>query len=61
MINDLNFTVGVFRLKKVSQEVGYITTKEGSLDFSKYPVGSILYLLPWHVSHLFADGQELLF
>jgi D-serine deaminase-like pyridoxal phosphate-dependent protein len=33
---------------KMSQEVGYVTSDNGPLDFSKHPVGSILYLLPYH-------------
>ena len=35
----------------MTQEIGMITTVDGKdLDFSKFPIGSLLYLYPYHVS-----------
>ncbi|XP_045614282.2 D-serine dehydratase isoform X1 [Procambarus clarkii] len=45
---------GVFRghpnlkLCKMTQEIGFVEPLEGKLDFNLYPIGSLLYILPWH-------------
>ncbi|XP_059161742.1 D-serine dehydratase-like isoform X2 [Physella acuta] len=36
------------RFVDMSQEIGKITAKEGDLNFSLYPIGTIFYLLPYH-------------
>ena len=37
------------RVKGFSQEIGKVVSRRGHLDFSKYPIGSTLQLLPFHV------------
>ncbi|CAL4068387.1 unnamed protein product [Meganyctiphanes norvegica] len=45
---------GVFKdnpnlsLCKMTQEIGTVEDLSGKLDFGKYPIGAILYILPWH-------------
>ena len=39
-----------FRLAKMTQELGTVVALDGKLDFSKYPIGSTLKILPNHVS-----------
>lgn len=36
------------RMKKMTQEIGKLEAAEGEIDYSKYPLGSRLYLFPWH-------------
>ena len=36
----------------MTQELGKITAADGTLDYSKYPLGSRLFLYPHHVSSL---------
>jgi len=37
------------RVKALKQEAGEVESSDGSpLDFSRYPIGSILRMLPWH-------------
>ena len=36
----------------MTQELGTVRAVDGDLDYSKYPIGSMLYLYPWHVSIL---------
>ncbi|ELU04402.1 hypothetical protein CAPTEDRAFT_222642 [Capitella teleta] len=36
------------KLVKMSQEVGHIEPRSGSLDFASHPIGSLLFLLPYH-------------
>ena len=43
----------------MSQEVGKVRSKSGSLNYEKYPIGSSLWLYPYHVS-LFWVRFELL-
>ena len=39
------------RLVDNSQELGKIKAKEGkSIDFDRYPVGTMLFIYPFHVS-----------
>ena len=38
------------RLENMTQELGKIVALDGKLDFSKYPIGSTLRILPNHVS-----------
>ena len=39
-----------FRVTNLSQEVGYVENVDGPIDFDKFPLGSLLFLLPYHVS-----------
>ena len=39
-----------YRLVKMTQEVGKVEAVEGSLDLSLYPIGSLLEIVPYHVS-----------
>ena len=34
----------------MTQEIGFVEPLSGKLDFQKYPIGSLLSILPWHVS-----------
>ena len=34
----------------MTQEVGTVEAVEGSLDVSRYPIGSFLKIIPYHVS-----------
>ena len=36
------------KLAKMTQEIGFIEAEEGDIDFAKFPVGSVLFLLPYH-------------
>lgn len=36
------------RLVGMSQELGKVTQEEGEIDFSKYPIGSMLFIYPYH-------------
>ncbi|CAH1802444.1 unnamed protein product, partial [Owenia fusiformis] len=36
------------KLVKMTQEIGTVQAVEGTLDFSKYPLGSMLYMYPYH-------------
>lgn len=40
----------LFRLLTMTQELGKVVALDGKLDFSKYPIGSTLKILPNHVS-----------
>ena len=45
----------LYRLAKMSQELGTIQPAEdhgGSINFDKFPLGTRLYLYPWHVSKI---------
>ena len=44
-----NFTLS-FRLVKMSQEIGIVEAAEGSLDVSLFPIGTLLKMIPYHVS-----------
>jgi len=36
-------------IENLKQEAGTVGSKSGKpIDFDKYPVGSLLYILPWH-------------
>lgn len=37
-------------MKGMTQEIGKLKAAKGEIDYSKYPLGSRLYLYPWHVS-----------
>lgn len=39
-----------FRMTNMSQEVGKVHPAEGKMDYSKYPLGSMLFIYPFHVS-----------
>jgi hypothetical protein len=43
------FIVIFYRLEKMTQELGTVVALDGKLDFSKYPIGSTLKILPNHV------------
>ncbi|KAK8732511.1 hypothetical protein OTU49_006793, partial [Cherax quadricarinatus] len=36
------------KLCKMTQEIGFVESLEGKLDYSLFPVNSLLYILPWH-------------
>ncbi|XP_060078117.1 D-serine dehydratase-like [Ylistrum balloti] len=36
------------RLVGMSQELGKVTTVEGKVDFAKYPIGTMLFIYPYH-------------
>ncbi|CAD5116790.1 DgyrCDS5639 [Dimorphilus gyrociliatus] len=36
------------KVTKMTQEIGYVTATRGDIDFKKYPIGSTLFLLPYH-------------
>ncbi|XP_066984003.1 D-serine dehydratase-like [Macrobrachium rosenbergii] len=36
------------KLCSMTQEIGFVETIKGKLDYAKYPVGTMLFLLPWH-------------
>ncbi|KAK7083660.1 hypothetical protein SK128_013971 [Halocaridina rubra] len=36
------------KICNMTQEIGYIEPLKGKLDFEKYPVGSLLFIFPWH-------------
>lgn len=36
------------RFINMTQEIGYVDTIEGKLDYEKHPIGSLLYVIPWH-------------
>lgn len=36
----------------MTQEIGKVVALDGKLDFSKFPIGSMLKILPHHVSFL---------
>jgi len=44
------------RLSAVYQDLGVIQAINGDLDFKKYPIGTVIQLLPWH-----ACGTSLLY
>lgn len=51
------------RLEGMTQELGKVIALNGKLDFSKYPIGSILKILPHHVRtihHLFLKPKSIL-
>ncbi|CAL4218278.1 unnamed protein product [Meganyctiphanes norvegica] len=37
-----------FRVSAVYQDLGVVEAVSGDMDFSKYPIGSVIQLLPWH-------------
>lgn len=41
--------VYLFRLLSMTQEHGRVEPLSGRLDYSKYPLGSLLSLIPYHV------------
>lgn len=37
------------KIVNLKQEAGTVTTKDGTvIDYSKYPIGKMLLILPWH-------------
>ncbi|KAK6182110.1 hypothetical protein SNE40_009868 [Patella caerulea] len=36
------------RLKGLTQELGKVSVKDGDLDFDKYPIGTMLFIYPFH-------------
>lgn len=36
------------KLDNMTQEIGFVDAVEGRLDFEQYPIGCMLFLLPWH-------------
>ena len=48
LLNDNCYSVP--RLINMTQEIGFVDTVQGELDYAKYPIGSMLFILPWHVS-----------
>jgi hypothetical protein len=34
----------------MTQELGKVEALDGKLDYDKFPIGSILYIYPFHVS-----------
>lgn len=38
------------RLVDMTQEMGKVEAVDGQLDYSQYPIDSILYIYPFHVS-----------
>jgi hypothetical protein len=38
------------RLVDMTQELGKVEAVDGNLDYDQYPIGSILYIYPFHVS-----------
>ena len=38
------------RVRFLYQDVGVVEAISGDLDFKNYPIGSVIQLLPWHVS-----------
>ena len=34
----------------MSQEVGFVDCETGQIDYDKYPIGSPLFFMPYHVS-----------
>ena len=48
-------SVLLYRLVDNTQELGKIKAKEGeSIDFDRYPVGTMLFIYPFHVSRTLA-------
>mmetsp|Transcript_9485 Transcript_9485/g.19271 ORF Transcript_9485/g.19271 Transcript_9485/m.19271 type:complete len:278 (+) Transcript_9485:1849-2682(+) len=40
---------GNLKIDNLKQEAGTVTTKDGTpLDYTKYPIGKMLFILPWH-------------
>ena len=37
------------RMVSIMQELGTVKAADGKLDFEKYPIGSVLFIYPWHV------------
>ena len=37
-------------MDRMTQELGKLKAASGEIDYSKYPLGTRLYLYPWHVS-----------
>lgn len=40
-----------FRLVNMSQEHGCVSVKSGKIDCTAYPLGSMLFIYPYHVSY----------
>ena len=36
------------RVTAMTQEIGYVASSQGDIDYEKYPIGSTLVLLPFH-------------
>jgi len=45
-----------FRVSAVYQDLGVVESIDGDMDFKKYPIGTVIQLLPWH-----AYGTSLLY
>lgn len=45
-----DMTVSPCRLVGLTQEHGLLEHADGQMDFGKFPVGSVLALIPYHVS-----------
>ena len=39
-----------YRLKSMSQELGTVVSDGEELDFKRFPIGSFLKIIPFHVS-----------
>ena len=39
-----------YRLDKMTQEVGYVDAVKDPLNLEEFPIGCMLFILPWHVS-----------
>lgn len=49
------------RLLSMTQEHGRVEPASGQLDFSKYPLGTQLMLIPYHVSNVWIGAQTILY
>lgn len=38
-----------FRIVAMTQEISTVSSAEGKLDYDKYPIGSMLFIYPFHV------------
>lgn len=44
-----------FRLVNMSQEHGCVSVKSGKIDCTAYPLGSMLFIYPYHVSYFYNE------
>lgn len=49
------------RLGSMTQEHGRVEPISGPLDYSKYPLGTVLMLIPYHVSILAFEESSWVF
>ncbi|ESO88027.1 hypothetical protein LOTGIDRAFT_219658 [Lottia gigantea] len=39
------------KLKGMTQELGKVSAASGTIDLNRYPIGTILFIYPWHACH----------